>query len=50
MSDLKTVLINDSRIEDISGDISFAVMGGAQQYLSGTNGKYQFKFVAFVAN
>lgn len=31
MSDLKTVLINDSRIEDISGDISFAVMGGAQQ-------------------
>ena len=31
MSDLKTVLINDSRIEDISGDISFAVQGGAQQ-------------------
>jgi hypothetical protein len=31
MSDLKTVLINDSRIEDISGEISFAVQGGAQQ-------------------
>jgi len=31
MSDLKTVLINDSRIEDISGDISFAVLGGPQQ-------------------
>jgi hypothetical protein len=31
MSDLKTVLINDSRIEDISGDISFAVQGGPQQ-------------------
>jgi hypothetical protein len=32
MSDsLKTVLINDSRIEDISGDIGFAVMGGPQQ-------------------
>ena len=31
MSDLKTVLINDSRIEDISGEISFAVQGGPQQ-------------------
>jgi hypothetical protein len=31
MSDLKTVLINDSRIEDISGEVSFAVQGGAQQ-------------------
>ena len=31
MSDLKTVLINDSRIEDISGEISFAVLSGAQQ-------------------
>ena len=31
MSDLKTVLINDSRIEDINGEISFAVQGGAQQ-------------------
>jgi len=31
MSDLKTVLINDSRIEDISGDIGFSVMGGPQQ-------------------
>lgn len=31
MSDLKTVLINDSRIEDISGEIGFAVQGGAQQ-------------------
>lgn len=31
MSDLKTVLINDARIEDISGDISFSVQGGAQQ-------------------
>lgn len=31
MSDLKTVLITDSRIEDISGDISFAVQNGAQQ-------------------
>ena len=31
MSDLKTVLINDSRIEDISSDISFTVQGGPQQ-------------------
>jgi hypothetical protein len=32
MSDsLKTVLINDSRIEDISGEISFAVQGGGAQ-------------------
>jgi hypothetical protein len=31
MSDLKTVLINDSRIEDISGEIGFAVQSGAQQ-------------------
>jgi hypothetical protein len=31
MSDLKTVLINDSRIEDISGEIGFSVMGGPQQ-------------------
>lgn len=31
MSDLKTVLINDSRIEDISGEIAFAVQSGAQQ-------------------
>jgi hypothetical protein len=31
MSDLKTVLINDSRIEDISGEIGFSVQGGAQQ-------------------
>jgi hypothetical protein len=30
MSDLKTVLINDSRIEDISGELSFKVEGGAQ--------------------
>jgi hypothetical protein len=42
MSDLKTVLINDSRIEDISGEISFAVQGGAQQntyqpYTANTN-------------
>jgi len=33
MSDLKTVLINDSRIEDISGDLTFAVQGGPQQSL-----------------
>lgn len=31
MSDLKTVLINDSRIEDISGEVSFAVQSGASQ-------------------
>ncbi|AIW01894.1 MAG: putative major capsid protein [Yellowstone Lake virophage 6] len=31
MSDLKTVLINDSRIEDISGEIGFSVLGGPQQ-------------------
>jgi hypothetical protein len=31
MSDLKTVLISDSRIEDISGEIAFSVQGGAQQ-------------------
>lgn len=31
MSDLKTVLINDSRIEDISSDIGFSIMGGPQQ-------------------
>jgi len=31
MSDLKTVLINDSRIEDISGEIGFSVIGGPQQ-------------------
>lgn len=31
MSDLKTVLINDSRIEDITGELGFAVLGGAQQ-------------------
>nr|WPF46550.1 MAG: putative major capsid protein [Lake Baikal virophage 5] len=31
MSDLKTVLINDSRIEDISGEIGFAINGGASQ-------------------
>jgi len=31
MSDLKTVLINDSRIEDISGEIGFKIEGGAQQ-------------------
>jgi len=42
MSDLKTVLINDSRIEDISGEVSFAVQGGAQQntyqpYTANTN-------------
>lgn len=30
MSDLKTVLINDSRIEDISGEISFAIQSGPQ--------------------
>jgi hypothetical protein len=31
MSDLKSVLINDSRIEDISGEIGFAVESGASQ-------------------
>lgn len=31
MSDLKTVLINDSRIEDISGELGFAIKSGPQQ-------------------